>query len=653
MNPGNADPDAADWLAASGLPVRWRGVASWTVIDTGFGDGSRFQALRSSWLSDRHACASLAYWAFVPHAGQVPPQAQRAGATPPRPGGEVDALPGPGLLPGIQVLHFDEGRVWLYLAVGPLDTMAAERVAAADVFWISDASHLGAVGVTALTRRRRQDARVVVGGAQAPTLRAALQAAGFQPEPDDASTGLVGYRLRPSLAPLAQDRRWTPLVRKSIASAATRAGPLTGQRIAVVGAGLAGCASARSLAELGAQVHLVDRHDRPASETSGNPAGLVHSVFHHPDTPHSRLLRAAASRAARDGGLDRGSAGGLPGSGRGLIQLQPGSSLAELAAAQRASGLPGWHIEALDADTAAQACGLSALAREGMPAWRFADGGWVDPAALCRRWIDPDAGAPASLRWHGQVAVAALERAGGRWRLRLEAGDSSDAALDALFDGVVVAAAGAESVRLLAPHGDAASWPLEPVRGQLGLWNAGTAGVRSPRTAVSGQGYAIGLPDGRVLVGATSQPGSTDLLPWEEDDLRLRQIAERLGVLESGDPNACPAAPAATESPRPQATRVGVRWRTPDRLPIVGPVADPEATGRADQCRYVSRVPGLYAFTALGSRGIAWARFGADLLASGMAGLPAPVESSLLDRLDPARFRVAKARSRTRRPSVK
>jgi tRNA 5-methylaminomethyl-2-thiouridine biosynthesis bifunctional protein len=52
----------------------------------------------------------------------------------------------------------------------------------------------------------------------------------------------------------------------------------------------------------------------------------------------------------------------------------------------------------------------------------------------------------------------------------------------------------------------------------------------------------------------------------------------------------------------------------------------------------VPRLPGLYVFTALASRGITWSALGAQVLASSITGAPQPLESSLLDAIDPARF---------------
>ena len=65
--------------------------------------------------------------------------------------------------------------------------------------------------------------------------------------------------------------------------------------------------------------------------------------------------------------------------------------------------------------------------------------------------------------------------------------------------------------------------------------------------------------------------------------------------------------------------------------------------GSADQPRLLPRREGLFAFTALGSRGIGMSVLGARLLAAWVTGAPAPVEASLMDAVDPARF-AARAR---------
>jgi tRNA 5-methylaminomethyl-2-thiouridine biosynthesis bifunctional protein len=88
-----------------------------------------------------------------------------------------------------------------------------------------------------------------------------------------------------------------------------------------------------------------------------------------------------------------------------------------------------------------------------------------------------------------------------------------------------------------------------------------------------------------------------------------------------------------------------------DRLPLVGAVPDPDALllpgVRLDQPRFVPRARGLFVFTALASRGITWASLGAQALASLITGTPCPLEASLLDAVDPARFASREARRRS------
>ena len=96
--------------------------------------------------------------------------------------------------------------------------------------------------------------------------------------------------------------------------------------------------------------------------------------------------------------------------------------------------------------------------------------------------------------------------------------------------------------------------------------------------------------------------------------------------------------------------RVGWRCVADDRLPLIGAVArsviDLEPGMRLDQPRFVPRTPGLFAFTALASRGITWAALGAQALASLIGGAPCPLEASLLDAVDVARFTSREARRR-------
>ncbi|HKC30904.1 MAG TPA: FAD-dependent oxidoreductase, partial [Burkholderiales bacterium] len=74
---------------------------------------------------------------------------------------------------------------------------------------------------------------------------------------------------------------------------------------------------------------------------------------------------------------------------------------------------------------------------------------------------------------------------------------------------------------------------------------------------------------------------------------------------------------------RPQSLEGRVAFRTvaPDRLPLVGKLAE-----------------GVYGALAYGSRGLLWSALAAEVLASELESDPMPLEGTLLNALDPGRF---------------
>ena len=73
-----------------------------------------------------------------------------------------------------------------------------------------------------------------------------------------------------------------------------RPGSPAGERSAlIVGAGLAGCATALALARRGWQVTLIERHDRAAAEASGNTQGILYCKLSAHQTPLSRYVQAS------------------------------------------------------------------------------------------------------------------------------------------------------------------------------------------------------------------------------------------------------------------------------------------------------------------------------------------------------------------------
>lgn len=597
------------FLGGNGLPQRWQRRKRFAILETGFGLGNNFLATWAAWRSDPARSARLHFVSIERH----PPVRQdlaRAHAASPLPQLAASLVTQwPPLAPNLHRLAFDGDRVELLLYFGDVRNGVREIIGRFDAFFLDgfapavnpamwDGYVLGALG-----RLAANDATVATWSA-ARQVRDGLAAAGFVVERTQGFAGkreMTAARFAPRFAREAPPgRRWQPVKANDAV---------------VVGAGLAGSSAAAALADAGFACTVFDRRAEPSPEAAALIAGVFHGIVHRNDGAHARFGRAAALCA--DNEIAKViAAQGVPGSATGLLRLCD-EQLESLRATAARLRLPPEYARPVDA---AEASALAGVAIE-RPAWLLAHGGWVQAAALCRAWTQRP-----SIRLRHGVEVAALRRDGDQWALLDAQGRLLERA------PIVVLAGAADIVRLL----DAPDWSAQRVRGQTSWLAANTPGLPALRMPLAGAGYAVPLADGSLLFGATSQPGDPDPDLREADHrFNLRRLATLTGY--------------SSPTPRmPDRGVVGWRWVAADRLPIVGPVPDaaPGLTEsqRLDQPRLVSRRPGLFVLGALASRGITWAALAARLLAAQIAGAPWPLEASLVDAIDPARFTARRAR---------
>ncbi len=541
----------------------------------------------------------------------------------------------PPLTPNLHPLDLQPGRVQLLLALGPLQRLLPRLHLQAHWLWLRAARVQPAPQrlrvLKALGRLAMPGARALAHATDAPAL-AELRTAGFVPDPS---------------APPGHLRAQRPTSRRAGTALAWHAGAPPRTAL-VIGAGLAGAAVAQALAQLGLQVQVLDRHARPAAETSGNPAALFHGTVNPDDGPHARLFRAAALLAQRSG---------LPAASTacGLLRLQPAQDGADPVPAMRRLmqrlGLPADYVQALDARQASALAGL----RLGSAAWFYPGGGWTDPAAWVRQAL-----AQPGVHFQGGVAVQRLQPAADGWQ-------AQDAEGQVLAQAdVLVLANAADSPRLLQALDPALRWPLRQTRGQITqLQHPGPA----LRCALAGDGYALPLgTGGALLCGATRQavaladrpgpftlqagPGtssgtssaSADQVPSEDEHAHNLGRLARLTGLQ-------PSPGTALHG------RVGYRLHSDNRLPIAGAVPRsvkavsalglaPGAAGlpQRDQARHWPRWPGLFVSTALGARGATLAPLLGRLVAAQACAAPWPLERDLADAVDPARWMLREAR---------
>ncbi len=622
-------------LPSHELPLRWQERRHFCILQTGFGLGHHFLATWAAWKADPTRCHNLHFIALE----QRPPtredlaQAHLTSDVRDLARTLIDAWPP--LLQGLHVLEFGEDlaaespgktrtpgyetvgaaaspQVHLTLGLGDIPDLLPQLVGSFDAFFLEGLGPCARPG-SPDPRWLRALGRLAAPGATAATenvtqaVRDALQSAGFSLKP---ASGL-GSRHAMSVA------HFTPRAPQRPPAGRPQR-PWAGERRAVViGAGLAGATAARALARQGWACTVLDAAQAPASGASGNPAGLFHGVVHRDDGVYARLHRHAALGAARHyGELIR--QGAVEGHIDGLLAVRETDPHAPGDLQPQMPDLPG-YMQGLSQQQASALAG----ARLSGPALHYAHGGWVDPGGVVRHALDG-----AGVRFQGGVHVGGLRPPTDDdrcWRVLDKAG------VELARAPLVVLATGA-GLPLLADPG-VAGLPdlgrLEVTRGQVTWFNT-PACLERP---VSGHGYAVRLPDGRLLCGASLRPNDLEAALAQEDQRWNLQRLRSLTGLE-------PAAGSPLEG------RVSWRLQTPDRLPLIGPAprTDLPQGSRQDQVRLIARQPGLYVIGALGSRGLIWAPLAAQMLCAWVEATPTPLEADLVDALDPARWLVRQAR---------
>ena len=655
---GGLDQARHVFLHGCGLPAAWAGQPQWRILETGFGFGLNFLVTWAAWRADP-ARPTLLH--FVSTEAWSVSAADLLRATTAHP--ELAPLAQElhrqwwGLLPGVHRLRFDEGRVLLTLYVGDTQTLLRHQNLTVDSVYLDGFSPQRNPEIwdlhtlKAVARCCRRGTRLAT-WTIARAVRDALAQCGF------AVTRVPGVPPKRDNLHAVYDPRWEP--RTSRQSQHMEPAPQPPGRCIVVGGGLAGAATAASLARRGWQVQVLDQADAPAAGASGLPAGVFAPHVSPDDSVLSRLSRSGVRTTLQQAGwlLQEGAdwsacgvlehrTDGTPGLGAGWAD-GAGADWSEAARAEmlQAAGLP-----------------LSATA-----CWHR-QGGWVRPPRLVAALM-----AQPGIEWRGQCAVAQLrcvEHAAAGDRAPGQSGSAPDSTAGAATSGttrhwlaldahgqvlaeapVVVIAAGSGS-----PHLLPAQWPLQPVRGQVS-WAAAADDGAAPSVPFPVNGHGNLVPrfprsdgsDGKGgedktrpmawVMGSTFERDVTTLPPtpadrqaahatnWAKLLTLLPAVAQQLQPAFDAvlPPTKHPADPInGTPSSVPIQSWAAVRCTAADRLPIVGPVDH-------------AALPGIWACTAMGARGLTLALLCAELLAARLQGEPLPLDARLARALGSERL---------------
>lgn len=592
------------FLGGNGLPARWAGRNDFTIVEAGFGLGHNFVATWDAWQHDARRCARLHYVAIELH----PPsradleRAHDGAALQPLASMLAAAWPAP--IAGLHGIDFEEGALQLLLGFGDIEALLPRLVCRADAFFLDgfapprNPAMWSARVMKALARRAAPGATAATWSV-ARSFTSALAGAGFVV---DHAAGIGGKR---------EITRAVHAPRYAVHRVGSE--PAGARRAVVVGAGLAGACTAAALVRQGFAVEVLDSAAVAAAGASGNVAGLFHDTVHGDDGIYARLYRAAAL-AARGLLRELDARAPLPASLGGLLRLERDGTPARMRALLERHGLPAQHVQALDAAAAGSAAGVPLPG----PAWLHAAGGWVSPRALVQRLLDAH-----GIALRGGCAVAAIAQRDGGWH-------ALDAAGVTLAAAPALVLANAHGIVPLLEGCGLAGWPERTLRGQITLVPPRAHALRLP---LAGDGYAIPLPDGGIVCGATTGHGDDTALSEDDQRANLERLQRLTGI----------AVPAELPG---LGGRAGQRVQTDDKLPVAGPVADAAAVRgrRTERPDLAPRVPGLHVLGALGGRGITLAPLLGRLVAARIAGSPWPLERDLADAVDPARWLVRAAR---------
>jgi tRNA 5-methylaminomethyl-2-thiouridine biosynthesis bifunctional protein len=367
---------------------------------------------------------------------------------------------------------------------------------------------------------------------------------------------------------------------------------------AVIGAGLAGAASAFALAQRGLRVIVLDAAPHVAAKGSGNLFGLLTPYLSLTKSPPETLYGAGYSFTHSL--LKNHAACAESFRATGSLQLPSTQRLANIVnSAAAILGAPTVsRMSTHDASSIAEVPIPS-------PALFIPDAGFLSPRSFVEGMLAECSGL-VTLTLSTECREMSSE--GASWQISCSNGETYSC------PSVVVCAA--HEASKLVPT----SWlPLEAIRGQT-LCVEATDTSSKLLSVLSYGGYLTPSVQGRHFLGAHYSHDDYDPLPRDADtETMLRECREWLPAL-------------SLSSTRASHSRVCFRTSTIDRLPYIGAVPDyPALVLQAAKYRSgtdlakkitLEAIPGLFVNIGHGSRGLLSCPIGGEMIARLITGEP-------------------------------
>lgn len=404
------------------------------------------------------------------------------------------------------------------------------------------------------------------------------------------------------------------------------------EKIAVIGAGIAGCSTAYALARRGIKVTVFDTHGI-ATEASGNPQGAMYAKLAAGEATHSNIYIQGYLQSLR--WLHQQLEPGDGWNNCGLIQLA--SSEKEAKRQQKFIENTDYPEQLLHPISQQQACDVSGVTLN-CGGLFFPEAGWVSPQRLCQELLKHPL-----ISFEEKNIEQLIPQANG-WQLHSHIKSKSplksqDEPTIQNFSHVVIACAN-KSQHLLRDS----YLPTKSIRGQLTYLKADNSAPTSLlKTVLCGKGYIAPANKGSLCLGASYN------IKDDEANMRLVDHQKNLDYLDDfGEEFKTLHKTLNQKNADEYPGRTGFRCTTPDYLPMAGPLLDEpkfdsEFTAiRKNLARYPRKsadfLNNLYLNIGHGSRGLTSAPLCAELVASYICGENFPVAKDHAEALLPGRF---------------
>lgn len=388
-------------------------------------------------------------------------------------------------------------------------------------------------------------------------------------------------------------------------------------KILIAGAGLAGCTTARALAERGFEVHVYDPSGI-AKHASGNlQGGLYVKLAAGDSVTHTDFYRQAYLHAVeRVAEILTEETKGKSWDDCGVLQISWNEKEVQRQQNFLSRQQPPESLIYPTTPEQNQTASGNALSNDSL---YFPKAGWVAPADFCHALINhPNitfhSAAIENFKAHENGVTATINNT------NIHAG------------GLIIATAG-QAQELL---GERVHLPTKRIRGQMSYLDPAT--LPNAQSVLCARSYLAPALNGRLCLGATYN------LKDDFTELRASDHQTNIDHLKEFGPDWEKAA----KNVKIIGGRVSFRCTTPDYLPMIGPVVDSQVF--VERFKQITRnakhipnqpmpwIPNVWLNIGHGSRGLASAPLCAEILAAQISDDAPPVSSTVKDALSPSRF---------------